>query len=418
MTNVVIRTENLGKEYLIGGSKEPYTTLRDSVMAFVRSPFRRSRPSSQRIWALKNVSFEVKQGDAVGIIGRNGAGKSTILKVLSRITEPSEGRVKLSGRTVSLLEVGTGFHPELTGRENIYLNGAILGMTKTEIKSRFDQIVDFAEIEMFLDTPVKRYSSGMYMRLAFAVAAHLDAEILLVDEVLAVGDAQFQKKCMGRMETISQGGRTILFVSHNMNAIEKLCTSAFLLEGGKLTFSGPNVGAVIREYLFRDEETVSEWTNRTGEEYENPWFKPLRLAITDQDGTAIQMPISNTAEAWVWLEGEVESNDPALTVGYAAYDEEGRLLYWSYQTDQPENKWPRLERGKCVLASRIPKKFFNEGHYRIELIASLHFRQWLLEPGRNCPSVRLTIQAGLSDSPYWIAKRPGILAPEIEWIRL
>src|SRR5205807_47703 len=223
-------------------------------------------------WALKDVSFEVKQGEVVGIIGRNGAGKSTLLKILSRITEPTEGRVRIRGRVASLLEVGTGFHPELTGRENIFVNGAILGMTRAEVKRKFDEIVAFAEIEKFLDTPVKRYSSGMYVRLAFAVAAHLEPEILLVDEVLAVGDAQFQKRCLGKMHDVAHNGRTILFVSHNMAAIEQLCSGAILLKRGHLSRSNNDVRGIIRQYLMMDESgsDSSEWTNV--ENYQNPYF--------------------------------------------------------------------------------------------------------------------------------------------------
>jgi len=241
MSDTIIRVENLSKRYRIGGSQGhfKYGSLRDSLANTAKAPFRRLRSSSDSenknpgyIWALEDVSFEVKQGDVLGIIGRNGAGKTTLLKILSRITKPTEGFVRLRGRVGSLLEVGTGFHPELTGRENIYLNGAVLGMKRVEIDRKFDEIVDFAEIEQFLDTPVKHYSSGMYMRLAFAVAAHLEPEILLVDEVLAVGDSKFQKKCLGKMEQVAGEGRTILFVSHQMAAIQNLCTLCMLIEKG------------------------------------------------------------------------------------------------------------------------------------------------------------------------------------------
>lgn len=257
--STIISVENLGKKYTLHHQqRESYTALRDvisnGVAAFGRkllhpfSTFRSQVPEQEDFWALKDVSFEVKQGDRIGIIGRNGAGKSTLLKILSRITEPTTGRVKIKGRVASLLEVGTGFHPELTGRENIFLNGAILGMGRAEIKKKFDEIVDFAEIEKFLDTPVKRYSSGMYVRLAFAVAAHLEPEILVVDEVLAVGDAQFQKKCLGKMEDVSnKEGRTVLFVSHNMAAIVSLCTGAMLLQGGGISASG-QVSEIVRAY--------------------------------------------------------------------------------------------------------------------------------------------------------------------------
>ncbi len=260
MNGPIIKVENLGKKYLLDHQRErrQYTALRDVISEGVkrlwRIPFgngstpKSNGPSgSEEFWALKAVSFEIKQGEVVGIIGRNGAGKSTLLKILSRITEPSTGRVRLRGRVASLLEVGTGFHPELTGRENIYLNGAILGMSRAEIRRKFDEIVAFAEVEKFLDTPVKRYSSGMYVRLAFGVAAHLEPEILVVDEVLAVGDAEFQKKCLGKMGDMSRGGRTVLFVSHNMSAVQSLCGVGMLLEKGELRRIGP-VEEVVGEY--------------------------------------------------------------------------------------------------------------------------------------------------------------------------
>jgi lipopolysaccharide transport system ATP-binding protein len=247
----IVKAENLSKQYKIGASTTGYATLRESLTNAVRSPFaslRRRSAGQESVWALRDVSFTVTAGEVLGIVGRNGAGKSTLLKILSRITEPTTGRAELYGRAGSLLEVGTGFHPELTGRENIFLNGAILGMTKPEIQRKFDEIVAFAEIEKFLDTPVKRYSSGMYMRLAFSVAAHLDPEILVIDEVLAVGDAAFQKKCLGRMRDISSEGRTVLFVSHNMAAIRSLCQRGILLSDGRKVFEGA-AGECVDRYL-------------------------------------------------------------------------------------------------------------------------------------------------------------------------
>lgn len=258
MTDVVIRAEGLSKKYVIGHEAiERYSAIRDVVAQQARRLVRSARDMAagraliagddrEEFWALREVDFEIKRGEAVGIIGRNGAGKSTLLKVLSRITEPTEGRVTINGRVASLLEVGTGFHPELTGRENIYLNGAILGMTRAEIRRKFDEIVAFAGVEKFLDTPVKRYSSGMYVRLAFSVAAHLEPEILVVDEVLAVGDAEFQKKCLGKMQDVTGEGRTVLFVSHNMGAVSTLCTRGMLLDGGKLLYSGSAEEVVAR----------------------------------------------------------------------------------------------------------------------------------------------------------------------------
>lgn len=260
----VIRVEGLGKRYRVkqrqeGGSDYRYRTLRESLVDMVRSPFRwRESDSYDDFWALQDVSFEVQPGEVVGIIGRNGAGKSTLLKILSRITKPTKGRVHLNGRVGSLLEVGTGFHPELTGRENVYLNGSILGMSRKEIARRFDEIVAFAEVERFLDTPVKRYSSGMYVRLAFAVAAHLEPEILVVDEVLAVGDTEFQKKCMGKMGEIGRAGRTVLFVSHNMYAISKLTQQTLFVERGRIAARG-RTSEVVRKYLALDGTLKPEW---------------------------------------------------------------------------------------------------------------------------------------------------------------
>lgn len=266
----IIKVEGLSKLYYLGGSGAAYSTLRETVMDVARKPLRylRGNNNSQTLWALKDVSFEVMPGDVVGIIGRNGAGKSTLLKVLSRIVEPTAGRVELYGRVASLLEVGTGFHPELTGRENIFLNGSILGMTRREIESKFDEIVAFAEVEKFIDTPVKRYSSGMYVRLAFAVAAHLEPEILVVDEVLAVGDASFQKKCLGRMRDVASTGRTVIFVSHNMAAVSSLCTNAMLLWEGKVEYPLGSVEGAVQQYLSQvhkiTKTRLAERTDRQG----------------------------------------------------------------------------------------------------------------------------------------------------------
>src|ERR1700739_4232505 len=290
MSDTVISVENVGKRYALHhkNNGEAYTTLRDVIARQAAAPFKAigkkiggrngsngshaqessspySKNSLENFWALKNVSFEVRQGDVVGVIGRNGAGKFTLLKILSRSTEPTEGRITIRGRVASLLEVGTGFHPELTGRENVYLNGAILGMNRAEIKAKFDEIVAFAEVEKFLDTPVKRYSSGMYVRLAFAVAAHLEPEILIVDEVLAVGDAQFQAKCLGKMREVSSGGRTVLFVSHNMQAVRNLCQRAIVLNRGQLVLHG-GVDEGVAAYENRIAGLpVSVWNRRATE---------------------------------------------------------------------------------------------------------------------------------------------------------
>jgi len=264
VSDVVIRAEGLGKRYRIGREEVAYKTLRESLTGLALAPARKLRAVAQRrgarreadtIWALRNVDLEVRQGEVLGIIGGNGAGKSTLLKILSRITRPTEGRAELQGRVGSLLEVGTGFHPELTGRENIYLNGAILGMSRAEIRTKLDQIVDFSGVRSFIDTPVKRYSSGMQVRLAFAVAAHLDTEILLLDEVLAVGDAAFQRKCLGRIEHVASGGRTVLFVSHNMAAIQGLCDRCLLLSQGRAIEEG-STADVVRQYLAQDHDVA------------------------------------------------------------------------------------------------------------------------------------------------------------------
>jgi lipopolysaccharide transport system ATP-binding protein len=284
MNDIAIKVENLGKLYRIGARQERYSTLRETLVRSFVNPLRRMHSKFQRsssqligsgddfIWALKDVSFDVKQGEVIGIIGRNGAGKSTLLKILAHITEPSEGRVVLRGRVGSLLEVGTGFHPELTGRENIYLNSAILGMKRVEIERKFDEIVAFAEIEKFLDTPVKHYSSGMYVRLAFAVAAHMEPEILLVDEVLAVGDVAFQKKCLGKMGQVAGEGRTVLFVSHDMVAVRSLCKEVFLIEAGKITDTG-NADEMVNKYIIsansqekNDYVICSNTKNREGDD--------------------------------------------------------------------------------------------------------------------------------------------------------
>jgi len=305
MSDTAIRVENISKRYQLG-RRERYKALRDTLTDMATAPFRAIRSMGSRksasdeqaeadriLWALRDVSFEVKQGEAVGIIGRNGAGKSTLLKVLSRITEPTEGLAEIRGRVGSLLEVGTGFHPELSGRENIYLNGAILGMRRAEIERKFDEIVAFAEVEKFIDTPVKRYSSGMYVRLAFAVAAHLEPEIMLVDEVLAVGDAAFQKKCLGKMGDVARQGRTVLFVSHNMAAVDSLCQRGVVLERGQVKFIGTQTQA-IGEYLKglpADTLSIAERTDRRG----NGAVRVTGIELRDTDGQIIDTAASGQA---------------------------------------------------------------------------------------------------------------------------
>lgn len=348
-----ISVQNLGKRYLIGHqeTREKYRALRDVVMDSAKGALRSAKDmlagrqiiqgsSIEEFWALRDVNFEIRVGEAVGIIGRNGAGKSTLLKVLSRITEPSEGQIEMAGRVASLLEVGTGFHPELTGRENVFLNGAILGMTRAEIRKKFDEIVAFADVEKFLDTPVKRYSSGMYVRLAFAVAAHLEPEILVVDEVLAVGDSQFQKKCLGKMHDVAGEGRTVLFVSHNMNAVRQLCSRAILMRNGTVALDA-DVESAIEQYLSSGEQALSgTWRRSHGDAHgplkimevecglrpENPRILDvtvraestsrhrnafLALDIRDKTGTTIMQAIPTLAP---FISGEVAEHEIRIEV--------------------------------------------------------------------------------------------------------
>jgi lipopolysaccharide transport system ATP-binding protein len=321
--DVILRTVGLGKRYRIGGEQEAYRTLRDTVVRAVKRPLERIRNpgaathSSIDLWALRDVGLEVRQGDAVGIIGRNGAGKSTLLKVLSHITEPTEGRVEIKGRVASLLEVGTGFHQELTGRENILLNGAILGMSRSEIRSKFDDIVDFSEIGRFLDTPVKRYSSGMFVRLAFAVAAHLEPEILIVDEVLAVGDAAFQKKCLGKMEDVAGGGRTVLFVSHNMAAVTSLCTRAVLLDAGRLVEDG-STREVIDSYLRYGEDAEATSLTTRSDRIGTGVMRFTALALEGADGKEITT-VTSGSPVTIRLDYATSDGRPARRVVAGIY---------------------------------------------------------------------------------------------------
>ncbi len=426
MSDIVISVENLSKSYRLGVIGTG--TLREDVSRWWARLRGRPDPTikigqehksahrSEVIWAVKDLNFQVRQGETLGIIGRNGAGKSTLLKILSRVTSPTSGAVKVKGRIASLLEVGTGFHPELTGRENIYLNGAIMGMSKVEISRKFDEIVDFSGVEQFIDTPVKRYSSGMYVRLAFAVAAHLDPEILIVDEVLAVGDAAFQKKCLGKMEEVTKGeGRTILFVSHNMGAVEQLCGSGILLEQGKIISSSNNIRDIIKKYL-RPEltNTASIWENED-KKYYSEYYYLKKLYLTDEDGHILPSVVDNSKDFYVNFDFEVDTLDLALEITYEVYDEDYRLIFCSQHTDTSEDKWPKISKGQNKLRTKIPKHFLNEGVYHIKPGACLYKRLSLLEPTKHNISVVLNIVGGLSDSPYWYSRRAGILSPVLEW---
>jgi len=377
----VIKVENLGKKYILTHQrKEPYTALRDVITEKVKAAVRKSGAmlspktsnltvdtTHEEFWALKDVSFEIKQGDRVGIIGRNGAGKSTLLKILSRITEPTSGRVSIKGRVASLLEVGTGFHPELTGRENIYLNGAILGMTKKEIDRKFDEIVDFAEIEKFLDTPVKRYSSGMYVRLAFAVAAHLEPEILIVDEVLAVGDAQFQKKCLGKMEEVANQGRTVLFVSHNLTAIRVLCSRALLLrQGNLLDDNSPN--EVVSKYMegIQENSYFREWPDERLAPH-NGSATLRKITICDNGGQQINN-ISSDTPFNIEIDYKVNTNKASVGLNLIFYDNENNCILASINNHEPNWYGKPMKTGKYTSVCKIPKNLFNNGNYSLSLI--------------------------------------------------
>lgn len=385
MSDIAIKVEKLGKSYLVGHNThkaERYTALRDVIAHNTQNLARKTRDmfagrpivqgdEVEEFWALRDVNFEIKQGDRVGIIGRNGAGKSTLLKTLSRITEPTTGRIAINGRVASLLEVGTGFHPELTGRENIFLNGAILGMSRKEIQRKFDEIVDFAEVERFLDTPVKRYSSGMYVRLAFAVAAHLEPEILIVDEVLAVGDAQFQKKCLGKMEDVANEGRTVLFVSHNMGALLNLCNSAILLSSGMVVNQGP-ASEIVQQYNTIGGASAGEVT----------WIDSEKAPGNDKVRLRAVRLISNGV-----ISGDIDIDQPVHI----------EIEFWNHQDGAHVSTSIHLmdQMGNCVLASAnmhsanllhddwfgmphpaglfkttctIPANFLNEGRYTINAI--------------------------------------------------
>lgn len=333
MSDIAIRVEHLAKRYRIGARRESYGTLRDALMQVLGAPLRswrdrRDRKDKAEIWALQDVSFDVQRGEVLAVIGRNGAGKSTLLKVLSRVVRPTVGRAWIHGRVGSLLEVGTGFHAELTGRENIYLNGAILGMTKPEIDRKFDEILAFAELERFLDTPVKRYSSGMYMRLAFAVAAHLEPDILLVDEVLAVGDAAFQKKCLGKIGEVAREGRTVLFVSHNMATIQRLCHSALLLDSGRLTACG-TVSDVLQLYMKEGATPLQCW-ERSVLPTSDIYFQ--RVYLSDEAGDVIEH-VTTASHLRIVMEYVVQRRCRDLQVSVDLLDSNGDLIFASNPQD-------------------------------------------------------------------------------------
>lgn len=375
--STIISVEDLAKKYILRHEgRVAYKTLRDEIAGSLQQVGRRlfgakdpraqSVPSREEFWALRDISFEVQQGEKLGVIGRNGAGKSTLLKILSRITAPTLGRVTIRGRVASLLEVGTGFHPELTGKENIYLNGAVLGMTRREIQRKFDEIVAFAEIDKFLDTPVKRYSSGMYIRLAFAVAAHLEPEILLVDEVLAVGDASFQKKCLGKMEQVAGEGRTILFVSHNMTAIRTLCNRVIFLEKGTKSYDGSPITAVGK-YLNRDSENraVYRWDAERLPTLPNSQLIEVGLL---SDGANIGSDVSTEKPIQVYIRFRIRNEGAKVGASVLVFNSENQLLVTSVSNHEPD--WHMKSRPAGIYRSvcEIPPNLLADGSYSIGIV--------------------------------------------------
>ena len=414
-----IHVENLGKRYRIVAAHARDIQLRELLSRPFRSFRRAVADSADTVhWALRDAGFEIEEGERVGLIGRNGAGKSTLLKLLARITHPTTGRIRIRGRVASLLEVGTGFHPELSGRENIYLNGAMLGMSRVDIDRRFDQIVAFSEVGKFLDTPVKRFSSGMYMRLAFAVAAHIETDILLVDEVLAVGDAAFQKKCLEKMDDVAEQGRTVVFVSHRMSAVEALCDRVMVLDQGRITTDSTHVDAAIRGYLAGQEgRSRAHWRAPADAEMREG-VRLQAFYISDAEGNPVAGAVANDKPHFVNIECELETVDPAFKLGYALHSESGQVIYWTFSKDTAEHQWPGLRLGRNHFRSELPRRLLNEGDYYLELMAGFHYRTWISQPGHNAPAIRLAIQGGLSDSPLWLERRTGLLAPEIRWRNL
>lgn len=415
-----IRVEEISKKYLIRhqSAGAGYQTLREAATEGAKRLGQRlvgrkaERDSSEDFWALKGISFDVEQGGRIGIIGSNGAGKSTLLKILSRITEPSTGRLRIRGRVASLLEVGTGFHPELTGRENIFLNGAIMGMSRAEVRRKFDRIVDFAETERFLDTPVKRYSSGMYVRLAFAVAAHLEPEILVVDEVLAVGDAAFQKKCLGKMQEVGRQGRTVLFVSHNMRAVRQLCDRAILLEQGEVVADGPATG-VIEEYLRDTRATEQGSLERIIAALpEDPDFKLESVALSQQ-GLPLRAVVDNDKQLEIEIGYSVLRRCTGLRVYFDLCDDEDTLLLRSFH-DETAAGIPVVEPGSYTSRAVIPANLLGPIQYELRIRATIHNVRSCLPASGVCVPLRVAL-TGSYNQAYLGDTFRGKLALPLEW---
>ncbi len=414
MSDIAIRVENVSKKYHIGLLQSRNDTLRDVISSSFNRTVRRKEVEQQsEIWALKGLSFEVHQGEVLGVIGRNGAGKSTLLKILSRVTEPTEGAIEIHGRVGSLLEVGTGFHPELTGRENIYLNGAILGMKRREIADKFDAIVDFSEVGQFIDTPVKRYSSGMYLRLAFAVAAHLEPEILVVDEVLAVGDAEFQRKCLGKMSDVAQQGRTVLFVSHNMSAILRLTLETIVLEKGSMLMRGPSPKAV--DYYLSS--GFSQMGERTWVADEIPDtaapFRPIAMRVKNSRGK-ISDSLRSSEAITLECEYKLDKAVTGLRVGVYLLSTRGELVFTSFDTDDADlyEKYPSRAAGHYFSCCTIPADLLNEGRFVVGMNAS-SFR--VKRYFQDEQALTFTVDAAGAPGMQWPEPRLGPIRPRIDW---
>lgn len=421
MDDIAIRVEGIGKKYRIG-KIEKYKTLRDSIASVIGAPFQRARKlfqgggeddaeSDQTFWALEDISFEVKQGEVIGVIGGNGAGKSTLLKILSRIAEPTVGFAEIHGRVGSLLEVGTGFHPELTGRENTYLNGAILGMKGADIERKFDEIVAFSEVEKFIDTPVKHYSSGMYLRLAFSVAAHLEPEILLVDEVLAVGDAGFQKKCLGKMGSVAKEGRTVLFVSHNLGAITQLCGRVVQLEKGRLKRVGPSF-EVVNAYLASlfGTEVKSSWSTESSPLNDSEVrFTSARLLSSDGQPRSV-VNFNDSLVVEIAYDVKVPIRD--LSVTFHLYDSMNSMVFESIDTDMPEWRGRVRESGRYHATAPIPPRLLRPGRYHLSFVSYVQ--------GTNSFKLFQHLEGALtfdvSEVGYTLhVGRLGIVSPVLNW---
>ncbi len=390
MSNLAVRVEGIGKRYRIGAQQERYYTFRDALYHIVKAPIERlgqlsGRKMSQRdsFWALRDVTFDIEKGEAIGIIGLNGAGKSTLLKILSRITAPTEGRIEVYGRVGSLLEVGTGFHPELTGRENVYFNGSVLGMKKTEIESKFDEIVSFAGVERFLDTPVKRYSSGMWVRLAFAVAAHLEPEILVVDEVLAVGDSAFQKKCLGKMRDVTSVGRTVLLVSHNMAVVNRVCSKVIWLASGRIREIGPPTDT-IAHYLSDtpQHKGISQIRQMIAALPPDPAFRLLDVRI--RQGGVETTTVVNGQPTLIEIAYEVFERTRGLRVLFDVCDEDFNILIRSFHDDDAD-VIPTTEPGRYVSVAEIPPDLLAPREYTLRIHGTIFNVRMCTGPGLTIP---------------------------------